>query len=306
VDIQITGTFNGSATVCLDGAPTDYLYHFTGGAWVELASRSYGNGQVCGVTTSFSPFAAAAPALVAATPIAPPPPPQPYITVASAPTLHKVGTTAVCTAGTFNYGVRYFDGTADYYQANSLVSSLSYSFLVNGQPQSALASTSANKSATVALSALPATGLLTCQVTGTKGGVSALSSSTANNAGLTAASLLQSTTVSAASTSYQASVAANQVKQKAALADNRSQWRAAVATAQASYAASAHKASDAKSQITAIRAATATYKAGTLSIPAQLIADNAAALKAQIDATTKAAAAYAAAQEAIGYGLVLG
>ena len=306
VDIQIPGTLNGTATVCLDGASTDHLYHFTGGAWIELPSRSYVNGQVCGITESFSPFAAAEPALVAATPIAPPPPPQPYITVASAPTLHKVGTTAVCTSGTFNYGVHYFDGSADYYQANSLVSSLSYSFLVNGQPQSALASTSANKSATVDLSALPATGLLTCQVTGTEGGVSALSSSTANNAGLTAASLLQSTALSAASTSYQLMVAANQVKEKAALADNRSQWRTAVALAQATFAASAHKSSDAKIQITAIRAATATYKAGTTSIPAQLIADNATALKAQIDANAKAAAAYAAAQEAIGYGVVLG
>lgn len=59
VDIQITGTFNGEATVCLDGAPTDSVFHYTGGAWVELGSRSYANGQVCGVTTSFSPFTAA-------------------------------------------------------------------------------------------------------------------------------------------------------------------------------------------------------------------------------------------------------
>ena len=59
VDITPTGTFNGSATVCLDGSPTDSIFHFTGGAWVELPERSYANGQVCGVTTSFSPFAAA-------------------------------------------------------------------------------------------------------------------------------------------------------------------------------------------------------------------------------------------------------
>jgi len=69
VDIQVSGSFDGSATVCLDGAPTDHLYHFTGGAWVELASRSYVNGQVCGVTTSFSPFAAAAPAALVAAPV---------------------------------------------------------------------------------------------------------------------------------------------------------------------------------------------------------------------------------------------
>jgi len=67
VDIQVTG-ITGSVTVCLDGASTDHLYHYTGtpAAWVELGSRSYANGQVCGVTTSFSPFAAAAPALIAA------------------------------------------------------------------------------------------------------------------------------------------------------------------------------------------------------------------------------------------------
>ena len=61
VDITPTGTFTGSATVCLDGGPTDSIFHFTGGAWVELSGLSYVNGQVCGVTTSFSPFAAAAP-----------------------------------------------------------------------------------------------------------------------------------------------------------------------------------------------------------------------------------------------------
>lgn len=61
VDIAITGSFNGSATLCLDGALTDNLYHFTGGAWVELPSRTYVDGQVCGVTTSFSPFVAAPP-----------------------------------------------------------------------------------------------------------------------------------------------------------------------------------------------------------------------------------------------------
>jgi streptogramin lyase len=59
VDIQITGTFTGSATVCLDGAETDQLFHYVGGKWEELPSRTYANGQVCGVTTSFSPFAAA-------------------------------------------------------------------------------------------------------------------------------------------------------------------------------------------------------------------------------------------------------
>jgi hypothetical protein len=64
VDINITGV-TGNVTVCLDGAATDAVFHFSGGKWVELPQRSYANGQVCGVTSSFSPFAAAAPAPIA-------------------------------------------------------------------------------------------------------------------------------------------------------------------------------------------------------------------------------------------------
>jgi hypothetical protein len=66
VDITPTGTFNGSATVCLDGLSTDSIFHFTGGQWVELPGKTYANGQVCGVTTSFSPFAAAEPQAIVA------------------------------------------------------------------------------------------------------------------------------------------------------------------------------------------------------------------------------------------------
>ena len=68
VDIQLSGSFSGSATVCLDGSASDRLYHFTNGAWVELGSQSYFNGQVCGVTTSFSPFTAAAPSPIPTAP----------------------------------------------------------------------------------------------------------------------------------------------------------------------------------------------------------------------------------------------
>jgi len=59
VDIQVNG-ITGPVSVCLDGAPTDEIFHFYGGAWVALPQRSYVNGQVCGVTSNFSPFAAAA------------------------------------------------------------------------------------------------------------------------------------------------------------------------------------------------------------------------------------------------------
>ena len=63
VDIQVTG-ITGPVTVCLDGAPTDSIFHFTGGAWVELPGKTYVDGQVCGVTSSFSPFTAAEPVAV--------------------------------------------------------------------------------------------------------------------------------------------------------------------------------------------------------------------------------------------------
>ena len=61
VDILVSG-ITGPVTVCIDGASTDEVFHFTGGAWVALPQRTFANGQVCGVTESFSPFTAAAPA----------------------------------------------------------------------------------------------------------------------------------------------------------------------------------------------------------------------------------------------------
>ena len=64
VDIQVSG-ISGPVTVCMDGDPTDDIFHFTAGAWVALPQRTYVNGQVCGVTTNFSPFAAAEPRALA-------------------------------------------------------------------------------------------------------------------------------------------------------------------------------------------------------------------------------------------------
>jgi uncharacterized repeat protein (TIGR02543 family) len=88
VDINLTGV-TGPVTVCLDGAATDNIFHFTGGAWVALPQRTYVNGQVCGVTTNFSPFAAAEPraltpvASSALTPVASSGPVGPRLTLAS-------------------------------------------------------------------------------------------------------------------------------------------------------------------------------------------------------------------------------
>ncbi len=63
VDITTTAVIDGSAEVCLPivgevaaDAGNVRLLHFENGAWVDITS-SAGNGQVCGVTSSFSPFA---------------------------------------------------------------------------------------------------------------------------------------------------------------------------------------------------------------------------------------------------------
>jgi len=54
VDIAVSG-LSGSATVCLDASPTSKLWHYVGGAWVDITS-SHTSTQVCGLTSSFSPF----------------------------------------------------------------------------------------------------------------------------------------------------------------------------------------------------------------------------------------------------------
>jgi hypothetical protein len=54
VDISVSG-LTGSATVCLDASPTAKLWHFVGGVWVDITTSNTGS-QVCGVTSSFSPF----------------------------------------------------------------------------------------------------------------------------------------------------------------------------------------------------------------------------------------------------------
>lgn len=57
VDISVTG-LSGSATVCLDASPTAQLWHYVGGVWLDITS-SRTSTQVCGLTSSFSPFTSA-------------------------------------------------------------------------------------------------------------------------------------------------------------------------------------------------------------------------------------------------------
>ena len=63
-ELQTTATFTGAVSVCFNyagisfGTGTPRLFHFEGGAWVDITTTvDTINTMICGVTTSFSPFA---------------------------------------------------------------------------------------------------------------------------------------------------------------------------------------------------------------------------------------------------------
>ena len=66
IDIDFTGTFTGSVEVCIGYDPAQYyagssilLFHYIGGAWVDVTSSvNEATRRVCGLVSSFSPFAA--------------------------------------------------------------------------------------------------------------------------------------------------------------------------------------------------------------------------------------------------------
>ena len=66
IDIDFTGTFTGSVEVCIGYDPAQYyagssilLFHYIGGAWVDVTSSvDEPTRRVCGLVSSFSPFAA--------------------------------------------------------------------------------------------------------------------------------------------------------------------------------------------------------------------------------------------------------
>jgi uncharacterized repeat protein (TIGR02543 family) len=66
IDIDFTGTFTGSVEVCIGYDPAQYyagssilLFHYIGGAWVDVTSSVVeSTRRVCGLVSSFSPFAA--------------------------------------------------------------------------------------------------------------------------------------------------------------------------------------------------------------------------------------------------------
>jgi alpha-tubulin suppressor-like RCC1 family protein len=93
LDVTTTAVFSGDATVCVTPsqlgstcAANASLWHHNGSAWDQLpAPANTPAGQICGITTSFSPFAVFAPLM-----------PQ-TITFGGAPTV-KVGGTGMVTA----------------------------------------------------------------------------------------------------------------------------------------------------------------------------------------------------------------
>jgi streptogramin lyase len=236
----------------------------------------------------------------------PPPPPKSYLLQSNAPTLRKVGSALVCLPGSYSFRIQYFDGTREFFETNTRLSSRTYSFLIDGRIESALTSSYGEDSATVSLALFPARGTVSCLVVAIKNGVSITGYSTENWTGLSAASSDRSLRVSSAAIKYQAALVRNAQKVQIGLRDNREKWRSAVATAQSIFASSRHKATDARAQVKAIQDAKKAYLDGKVSIPAQLEVDNALALKTKLEEETAADAAYYAAQEAAGYGVRLG
>jgi hypothetical protein len=57
-DISVVNV-SGQVTICVDGGPNVRLWHFTNGAWEDVTTSQTAT-QTCGLTSSFSPFAAAA------------------------------------------------------------------------------------------------------------------------------------------------------------------------------------------------------------------------------------------------------
>jgi len=321
VDIQITGTFNGSATVCLDGTSTDHLFHYTGtpAAWVELPSRTYANGQVCGVTTSFSPFAAA-PVPAAPVVVYVPPTPVPYLKTLSNPQIHLVGDKFVCTAGTYNSGYT-LDGVIQG-SATALYTPASYTFnlLFNQVAQNPLAVTAATNSATWRIGTAPAGVEVTCSVTVTGNSLTVTTRSSQQSAATYTALTTQTQSITAAENIYKDSVSANSKNYQKALVDNRAAWRANVEKTRAAYYAelnringvtatmretSAMKSAALKTYLAAQKQVLADYKA---SGPAALVMRdlaNKAALDTKTAAIVKANSVYGAFIESIGYGVLV-
>jgi type VI secretion system secreted protein VgrG len=324
VDITPSTEFTGSATVCLSGAETDYLFHYSGGAWVELPSRTYvaGNpGQVCGVTTSFSPFTAAqknpisAPVVVYV-----PPTPIPYLKTLTNPQIHLSGDKLTCSAGTYNSGYILNGVILESATALYTPTTYGYNLLFNQIAQSTLAMTAATNSAMWSISSAPAGAFVSCSVTVSANSLKNTDSTTANLASVSAALTTQSQSAATAENAYNAVISANSNTYQKALVDNRVTWRGDVDKVRAAYFAElarinelpaskenrAQKSAALKTYIVTQKKLSIDFKASGPAAMAVRDLVNKVALETKNAAIVKANSIYGAFIESIGYGVLLG
>ena len=241
-----------------------------------------------------------------------PPPPQPYLTVGVAPVIRKVENLAVCSSGTYDYGVTYFDGTPNSLSKNVSLMAFQYRFFVDGVENRDLAVSSAAGSISIPMSKLPVSGLLTCQVTVEQGGVSIIAASTLNTAGVGAADALRNREIEKANLIFQSILKANADVKKSALIANRKSWRDSVQLAGTVFTASRTVAKSSKEvvaaskiQSLAVAKAAANYKQGIVLIEGDFLNMNALAENARKESHKNANSVFASVLATNGYGVSL-
>ena len=241
-----------------------------------------------------------------------PPPPQPYLSVGIAPAIRKVENLAVCSSGTYDYGVTYFDGTPNSLTKNVSPAVFLYKFFIDGAENKDLAVSSAAGTISIPMSKLPATGLLTCQVTVQSSGVSIIAASTLNAAGVGTADAQLKTEIEKANLVYQSTLKANADTKKSALIANRKLWRDSVQLAGTVFATSRTAAKSSKEvvaaskiQSLAVAKAAANYKQGIVLIDRDYLNMNTLAENARKDSHKNANSVFAGILETSGYGVTL-
>jgi uncharacterized repeat protein (TIGR02543 family) len=324
-DISVVNVI-GEVTICVDGGPNLRLWHYTNGSWVDVTTSQTAT-QICGLTSSFSPFATAPPVpVVAYVPPSPvpvvayvPPSPVPYLKTVTAPQIRKSGSTLICSAGTYNAG--YTLGGVIQGSDTSLYTPTNYIFnlLFNLVMQNSLMVMTSMNNATWDANIAPSGALVTCSVTVTANSITNSDASSVNSASVSAALTIQSQSVVSAENAYNAVISANSKSYQKTLVDNRAAWRAKVDEVRADYLAELNringlpnskanrglKSSALKTYIAAQKKTAVDYKA---SGPAALAVRNLAnkeALDIKKAAIAKANAVYGAFIESIGYGVLI-
>ena len=187
-----------------------------------------------------------------------------------------------------------------------------YKFFIDGVENKDVAVSSAAATISIPISTLPATGLLTCQVTVERGGVSIIATSTLNTAGVGEADALRNGEIEKANSIYQSTLKANADAKKSALIANRKSWRDSVQLAGTVFAASRTAAKNSKEvvaaskiQSLAVAKAAANYKQGITLIDRDYLNMNLLAENARKDSHKKANSVFASILDANGYGVTL-